>query len=139
MTIRTTVAPALVLLFALAFSACAVPEGERTRTNYNILTHEELEAATSASTLYDAVNQLRPRWLSARGQASLAGSGGGIVVYQGQTQLGGVDVLRQYNRGSVHALRFLDGQTASASLPGLTARQVDGAIVLIMSERDMDR
>ena len=134
---RTIFSTTGLLLVATFLVACATPTGERTRTNQNLLTQEDLGAVSSATTLYDAVSQLRPRWLAARGQRSLAGGGGGIVVYQGQTQLGGADVLRQFNRDSVYGLRFLDGPTASASLPGLTARQVDGAIVLLMSERDM--
>jgi hypothetical protein len=125
-------APVLTGLL-LVTAACASTGGtEGTRTNYNVITHEEMHALTTAATLYDVVHQLRPRWLTVRVARNFDGAGD-IVVYQDQTFLGPPDVLRQFSRDAVHTLRYLDGATASASLPGLGGRHVVGAIVLLTS------
>jgi hypothetical protein len=52
------------------------------------------------------------------------------VVYQNQTYLGGVDVLKQMGRESAERLRYMDGPKASASLPGLGSQHVQGAIII---------
>jgi hypothetical protein len=124
---RATPAFALVL-FAILVAACATPQTERVRTNPNLLTQEEI-TATQASNLYEAVSHLRPRWLTVRSQRSF-GSGTEIVVYQGQTYLGDIHVLRQLGLTAAASLQYLDGPTASASLPGLGGRHVEGAIIL---------
>jgi hypothetical protein len=97
----------------------------------NVLTREELEAS-GTSNLYDAINRLRPQWLRASTSTQTRTSGGGlnVVVYQGTTQLGGVEVLRQMAPSYVATLRYLDGNQASNTLPGLGSRMVAGAIIL---------
>jgi hypothetical protein len=100
----------------------------------NVLTREELEAS-STSNLYDAINRLRPQWLrtSTSTQTRTTGEGGlQVVVYQGTTQLGGVEVLRQMAPSYVATIRYLDGNQASNTLPGLGSRMVAGAIILEM-------
>ncbi len=131
MNIRRAVAPVLtVVLLLLVVGACASTGSEgRERINYNLITSEEIHGATAATTLYDVVHQLRPRWLQVRVARTFEG-GGEIVVFQDQTFLGTPDVLRQFAKDAVHSLRYLDGPTASASLPGLGARHVVGAIVM---------
>ncbi len=120
--------PVLTVL-TLVVAACATT-GEGTRTNYNVITNEELNAITTATTLYEVVDQLRPRWLTARAPRNFGGAGD-IVVYQDQAYLGSPDILRQFSREVVYSLRYLDGATASASLPGLGGRHVAGAIILL--------
>jgi hypothetical protein len=53
-----------------------------------------------------------------------------IVVFQNQTYLGNVDVLRQFSPESAYELDWLDGSTASNTLPGLGSQHVAGAIVI---------
>lgn len=116
-------------MLAAVVAGCATSGAERTPTNSSLITRAEIESVTSASTLYDVVERLRPRWLQVRGERSL-NMETGIVVYQGQARLGGVDVLRQFGPDAAVSLRFLDGPTAAATLPGLGSQHVEGAIVL---------
>lgn len=97
----------------------------------NVLTREEL-AGSGTSNLYDAINRLRPQWLrgSTNTQTRTGGGGLSVVVYQGTTQLGGVEVLRQMAPSYVATIRYLEGNQASNTLPGLGSRVVAGAIVL---------
>ncbi|HUG40647.1 MAG TPA: hypothetical protein VMM12_09185 [Longimicrobiales bacterium] len=115
------------LLAALAASACA-SAGGTARPRTDVITAEEIEA-TRVSNLYELVQRLRPRWLDLRSSQSFT-SDTQIVVYQGQSYLGGVEMLRQFGRESAHRLIYLDGPTASATLPGLGTRQVEAAIVI---------
>jgi hypothetical protein len=124
-----SLAPALVAL-SMLFAACATAGSDGQRTNYSVITNEELSALTTATTLYDAVNQLRPRWLNVRAARNVGGAGE-IVVYQDQSFLGSPDVLRQFSLEAAYSLRYLDSATASASLPGLGGRHVAGAIILL--------
>lgn len=93
--------------------------------------------APEVSTLYDVVQRLRPRWLRASGgePANLLGGSyaGRVVVYQNQAYLGDVEVLRQMAPDAAQELRYLDGPTASATLPGLSGQMVSGAIVIYTS------
>ena len=107
---------------------CATMPSEGPRRDYNVLTAEELETVR-ASNLYEAIERLRPRWLNVRSQQSF-NTPTSIVVYQGQTLLGGVDMLRQFGTDVARRIRYLDGPTASATLPGLGTRQVEAAIVI---------
>ncbi len=112
----------------LLFGACAPPSTTGGSGRSDVITREELDA-TGLGTLYDAIERLRPRWLTLRGQRSLGGTTD-IVVYQNQSYLGGIDVLRQLAPDMVVRVRYLDAATASASLPGLGSRHIEGAIVV---------
>lgn len=101
--------------------------GQRIRAN--VITREEIEGSGTTN-LYDAIQRLRPQWLRNASQTNYGGGGTEIVVYQGTTQLGGLDALRQLAPGYVEAIRYLDQSTAMNTLPGLGSRRVAGAIVL---------
>lgn len=129
-----TYATAASLLIVLLFSACAAAASGSGGGNRDELTREEI-AAVDVSTLYEVVQRLRPRWLAVRSQRSLGGAATSIVVYQGQSFLGGVDALRQLGPDAAAWLQYLDGATASATLPGLGSRSVEGAIVIHTTAR----
>ena len=103
----------------------AVARGSRTE-----ITREEI-AASGATNLYDAVQRLRPQWLRGGAVTNWQGGGGGVVVYQNNTPMGGLDALRQMTPGYAARLRYLDGPTASNTLPGLGSRSVAGAIIVV--------
>jgi hypothetical protein len=126
--LRSTLALAAGTVLLVA-SACASGASSGTSQNPNLLTRDEITAA-NVPTLHDAIQRLRPRWLTSRGPRSLSGLSTDIVVYQDQTLLGGIDVLRQLSPDMVTQIRWLDGSTATASLPGLGSRHVEGAIVI---------
>ena len=133
---------ALVAVFAApeaasaqqAAAAPAAQEGaERVREprrRPDRITRQEL-AASGTTNLLHAVERLRPQWLRSSNFTNLRGAGTAIVVYQGSTQLGGLDALRQIAPEFAEELRFLDGSQASNTLPGLGSRAVGGAIVII--------
>jgi hypothetical protein len=126
--------PLVLMAITLLASGCAsASPGAGTRSDPDTLTREEI-IATGSSNLYDAVQRLRPRWLTPRAQQSF-GSSTDILVFQGQTNLGTVEVLRQLTPESAIRLRFIDGSTAAASLPGIGSRHVAGAIILETSAR----
>lgn len=115
-------------LLAVVLSACASGPSYGRQRRTNVITADEL-ATITVSNLYQAIDRLRPRWLQVRAQRSFSTTTA-IVVYQGQTYLGGTDILRQLGVEGVQELRYLDGPTASATLPGIGTRQVEGAIVI---------
>jgi hypothetical protein len=87
--------------------------------------------SVDATNLWEVVRRLRPRWLEVnrRGDRSF-GLQTNLVVFQNQTYLGNVDMLRQFSPESAYELEFLDGSTASNTLPGLGSQHVAGAIVI---------
>jgi hypothetical protein len=55
----------------------------------------------------------------------------GVVVYQDQSLLGDVDTLRQLGPSAAYELRYLDGATATSTLPGIgSGRHIAGAIIV---------
>jgi hypothetical protein len=118
------------LLLAVAIAACA-PATAGSGSNTNVLTQEEI-MAVGVNNLYEVIQRERPRWLQTRGQRSFgpASAAVEIVVYQNQTLLGGLDILRQLSPGTALRLRYLDSATAISSLSGLGSRHVAGAIII---------
>jgi len=82
---------------------------------------------------YEAVERLRPRWLTVRSGPRSFNVETEVVVFQGMMLLGNQDVLERIGIDGIYEIRYLDGATASASLPGLGGRHVDGAIIIYMS------
>lgn len=128
---RGILSRSLGFLFVLVLAAgCASAGGRESgvRTDVNRLTQEQLREA-SETNVYDIIQRLRPNWLRTRADRSF-GMTTGIVVYQNQTLLGNLDSLRQISPEMIISIRYLDGVTASNTLPGLGSSHVDGAIVL---------
>jgi len=123
------VAAALPALVACASSSS---EGENAPSPYsNVITRAELQDA-GVRNAFEAVERLRPRWLTVRGMRSFNVETE-IMVFQDRMLLGGLDMLRTIGIEGIYELRYLDGPTASASLPGLGGRHVEGAIVIYMN------
>jgi hypothetical protein len=85
--------------------------------------------------LYDAIQQLRPRWLYVRAVRSF-NADTEIVVFQDRLFLGNQDQLRQLGLDGVFWLEYVDGPTAQATLPGIRDRHVEGAIIVHMTPRE---
>lgn len=126
---RHGLVPVVVVLIALMGCSTATRGGPGSRES-NILRYDEMSAVKAAS-LHDVINQLRPRWLSSVNAPRSFDLETALVVYQGQTYLGGEDVLKQFSPDKVAEVRFLDGAKASATLPGLGSRHVAAAIITI--------
>jgi hypothetical protein len=126
---KTSYLAILLVVSGGILSACASSASDASRAEQSRITAQELEAVR-ANNLYQAVERLRPRWLVVRGGRSFERETV-IVVYQNQSRLGGPDVLRSMSIGSARWLQYLDGPTASASLPGISRGQhIQGAIVI---------
>ncbi len=117
-----------MLIAMLALTACASSGESRSSMQQDVITAEEIER-TAVSDLYELVQRLRPRWLDLRSPQSFE-SRTEIVVFEGQSYRGGVEVLREFPREAAVRLIYLDGPTATVRLPGLTTRSVEGAIVI---------
>ena len=113
----------------LIITACASSGGPgRPRTRQDVLTAEEISTIT-VSNMYEAVQRLRPQWLQLRAPQGLY-SATAIAVFLGRTYLGGPEALKEVGPEAASRLRYLDGVTASATLPGLGSMHVEAAIVI---------
>jgi hypothetical protein len=126
---KQIIARTLALGALAALAACAPAATTAGGQNPNLLTRDDI-MAVEVTNLYDVVQRLRPRWLTVRAGRSLSELRTEVVVFQNQTLLGGIDVLRQMQPDIAVRIRYLDGSTASATLPGLGSRHVEGAIVI---------
>lgn len=122
---------AILLSLGSIGMACVSGGYGASRVDQDVLTRSEIQQA-EASTLYDVVQRLRPRWLrEVRNRQDLSSVEGGVVVYEGQSFLGGPEVLREWGRDFVVRIVYLDGISASNQLPGPASNQhVEGAIVI---------
>ena len=118
---RRIVSTSLLLATVVALAACAGsyqrPEGVR-YDRYEIYA-EEIEALEGqVNNLHVAIERLRPHWLTEN-----------TVVYQGQSLLGDTEVLRRLPPDyATPSLTYLDRSQATARLPGLGSRRIDGVI-----------
>jgi hypothetical protein len=116
------------LAAALVLTGCASSGTEQGSRNTSILTREEM-VEMRVSNVYDAVERLRPRWLQIRTQMSLT-SPTEIVVFMDRNYLGGPEMLRQFSPNDIARVRYMDGTTASATLPGMANRSVEAALII---------
>lgn len=121
----------MAVLFAVPLGACA-SAGSGSSTTYNRISAEEIaEMKGQVGNLYDLVNRLRPRWLQVRARdRSFTGGEQEVVVYQDQSLLGGIEMLQGLGLDMPLYLSYLDGAQATAQLPGLGSRRIEGAIII---------
>lgn len=121
----------LVVVVPLCFGCVKRAGGGGPNTDLELITREQIREL-DVRTAYDAVERLRPRWLTVRGGPRSFRLETEIVVFQDEMYLGGTDALRNIGIDGIYTIRHLDGATASATLPGMQSRHVDGAIVISM-------
>lgn len=134
--------PHLVLVLAgLAVQAgCAVsrptsrlPEaaGRSTVISASNVLHWEELSGIPASTAYEAVSRLRPRFLRAHGIGRGARPDGGFaIVYLDGVRLGDVDILHSIRADEISEIRFLGPVEAAGSFIN-----TDGAAVIEIRTR----
>lgn len=121
MNARTSLVPAAATA-AFLVMGCATGSGSTTASSRgNTVTYEEL-AGTNAATVYEALERLRPDWMSSRGPISMTDPGGNNMdprtarpnVYMNGMRMGDLDSLRDVYVQDVASLRFWEAGEASA-------------------------
>lgn len=121
----TVLALAALLVAAGCASTGSTEDADSERRD--VLTRDQI-VSVEVSNLMDVVRRLRPEWLRVQ-QRSFSGDSRVVVIENG-TVIGGVGVLRNYSPDGVEELRFLDGDTAAATLVGSRDGFIEGAIVI---------
>ena len=103
------VALALVIM---ALAGCASSGGSSGGTSPSTLTRAQL-VDTRQSTLFSAVQMLRPNWLRARGSNSLSGSSE-VVLYVNGAPYGTVRDLNAIPIEAVEDIRYMSASEAGA-------------------------
>jgi len=102
-------------LFALAaVIACASggTSASAPRVDRNVIAQTELSSVPTSS-LYEAIEKLRPNFLRSRGQASIQTSGGEYaVVYMDGRPYGDLGSLRQILSTEVSSVHYYDAPSA---------------------------
>jgi len=106
------------LLVALAASpACASRQAAVGTANKNVVTLDEL-SATNSRYVYQALEKLRPSWLTSRGPANIGNvreaTEAVANVYINGSRMGNVTYLRQVYVSDVHEVRYWTAGEASA-------------------------
>jgi hypothetical protein len=117
----------LALCLSLGLWGCASGSGGPARDR-NVISSEEIEAA-EVRTAYELVERLRPLWLRSRGDRSTHLTTE-IVVYQDNTMLGDIEMLRSIPIDLVGSVRSLDSAEAGR-LAGLGSRHVERVIMIV--------
>ncbi len=117
---RRVVNTSLLLLVMVALAGCAgsyqAPSGIK-YDRYEI-THEEIQSiAGTVNNLHVLIERARPMWITEN-----------TLVYQDQQQMGDTEVLRRLPPDYATSLEYLDRSQATARLPGLGSRRIDGVI-----------
>lgn len=95
------------LALAASVAACATGRVAPLQHDPDSITSAELTHSTAAS-VYEAIRQLRPRFLRTRGPSSLLNSSVlGPAVIVDQTLLGGIQVLADIPLRDVETVRYL--------------------------------
>ena len=95
-------------------SACASRGDVTPSLDRNVITAEEAETVTGASTAYDIVSHLRPEFLRGRGRSSGRTTRPDLpIIYFDNVRLGGVGQLRTIPAQSVETIVFISAADAT--------------------------
>ncbi len=108
----STLGVAVILLGSVP--ACATGWSSAEATGRYRVTGEEL-VATNTRTVYEALQRLRPTWMTARGPVSATDpTEARANVYMYGSRLGDLDYLREISVGDVEEVRYWPAAQASA-------------------------
>jgi hypothetical protein len=111
---RTLVALALLLVAAGCNPSMDPAAAGRARTRSTLLTFEEMQERGQFSSLYDLIQEMRPRWLRTQGPDTFMGAGGQVQVHMDGNRLGGVDALRNLSAHGVTSIQWMAPIDAAA-------------------------
>jgi hypothetical protein len=124
---RFSLAIVLAAATACASSGTSRPGGPR-HSAY-VITDEEISAAQGVVTVYDAIQRLRPQWLT-NSRARNVGSNDQLIVYLDTNRYGTIESLRQMPIGGVTDIKYL---SAAEATNRFGTGHAGGAIVITMS------
>ena len=104
----------LLLFLAIACSSAGGKPGTRPPApRSDLITAEELRSGQFRNA-YEAVSNLRARWLQSRGTDTFLGKPGEVQVHLDDVRLGGVTSLREIPVIDIAYMQFFDPASASA-------------------------
>lgn len=122
-----------VLAFVVATGACASSGATPGNTSSSLpdrITASEI-APTGASTAYDLIRQLRPRWLQANNTGRLNGVMSQVtLVYLDGHKVGDLDTLRTISSTGIQSMQYLDAVRAATVLTDAGSDPIAGAIMI---------
>lgn len=114
MNARTALGAGLAAMSIGWLAACATMSVRQDPAEENYLSGEEL-AGSNSRTVYEALERLRPQWLTSRGPVSATDPTlARPNVYMNGARIGDLDYLRQVNVIDVGGVRFWTAAEASA-------------------------
>jgi hypothetical protein len=119
----------------LLLGACSGATGQAGREpvparSSDVVTMEELGRVASASTLFEALQALRPAWFRRNPTTLRPQAEGDVVVYLDQSRLGGPETLRTIQVNAATVIRHYSASEAEARFgPG----HLHGAIQVVTS------
>jgi hypothetical protein len=120
----------LVVVGACASSSSATQAGSTAhRGSSTVLTQDEL-AATATVNVYDAIQRLRPQWLTSS-RVRRGASGDPTQVYLDNNRYGTVESLRGLSLAGIQEIRWL---SASEATNRWGTGNTGGAIVVLMAK-----
>ena len=110
----TTLLPRLALVLLLAgCSSKSTPEGAG-RTDRNLLLQQQL-VGTNADNVYDALEKLRPEWLTSRGPVSVTNSDPSVAsIFMNGQLMGKPEFLRDVRITDITEVRYWPAGPAAA-------------------------
>ena len=130
---KSGVVTSLAVTILLGCSSPRTRSIETKTSSPDYVTSIEIEG-TTASSAYDLINRLRPRWL----QPLPAGSLGAvrsqvIVVLVDGVKIGGKEGLRSVSATGITTMRYYDAARAATVLHDVGSDPIAGAIVITTS------
>lgn len=137
--LRQAILLSVVLVSACTISGCASGQRNAGSLDPNRISTAEIEEAQryGLNNAYDLIQRARPRWLQIRTERSLRLETT-ILVYQNESRIGGIEVLRELPLVGISSMRYLDAAQAGL-LPGAGSAHVEGAIVIATTLRGSER
>ena len=117
----------------VAVGACASSKSSGSQSVHrtgNALDANDI-ASTAASNVYDAIQRLRPQWLTST-RIRRGGSGDDLIVYLDSNRYGTMNSLRSLSIGGVQEVRYF---SASEATNRYGTGHTGGAILVLMSKQ----
>jgi hypothetical protein len=123
---------AILAVASTTVISCAANSTAHTATSHRtagVITGDEISAAQGVVSVYDAIQRLRPQWLT-NSRARSVGTQDQLLVYIDTNRYGTIESVRQLPIGGVTELRYLNAAEATNRFG---TGHAGGVIVVMMS------